>query len=158
MEEKWVNKFLDEKYQASFFSRLLAIFFDLITLAVVLIISGIVMTWWMFQQSNAPDTSNLVYIREYIWEHEFHLFVVNWIMLGIVALVVQYIIPMFSKQTVGMKIVGLYLRDEQAKEISKTQYLKRELLKLCLFPTIFYSLKKGKQPLYDRFSKIYLLQ
>ncbi|RXJ02405.1 hypothetical protein DS745_06790 [Anaerobacillus alkaliphilus] len=157
MEEKWVNKFLDEKYQASFFSRLLAIFYDLITLAVVLIISGILMTWWMFHQSNAPDTSNLFYIREYIWEHEFHLFVINWIVLGIVAIVVQYIIPMFSKQTVGMKMVGLYLRDENANEISKSQYAKREMLKVFLFPTIFFSFKKGKRPLYDQYSKTFLL-
>lgn len=158
MEQKWVNKMLDEKYQAGLFSRLVALFYDLVTLTVALLIVGTLTTRWMYGQTNAPELNNMVIIRQYIWEHEFHLFVINWVVLATIAILIQYIFPTFSKQTVGMKMVGLYLRDENAKEISKSQYLKRELMKLYLFPTLFLSLKKGKRPLFDEKSKSYLLK
>lgn len=158
MEQKWVNKMLDEKYQAGLVSRLVGLFYDLMTLAIALLIVGTLTTRWMYGQTNAPELNDMVLIREYIWKHEFHLFIINWIILAIVAILIQYIFPTFSKQTVGMKMVGLYLRDENAKEISKSQYLKRELMKLYLFPTLFLSLKKGKRPLYDEKSKSYLLK
>lgn len=158
MEQKWVDKMLDEKYQAGLFSRLVALFYDLMTLAVALLIVGTLTTRWMYGQTNAPELNNMVLIREYIWEHEFHLFVINWAVLGAIAILIQYVFPMFSKQTVGMKLVGLYLRDENAEEISKGQYIKREIMKLYLFPTLFFSIKNGKRPLYDEKSKSYLLK
>ncbi|QOY36697.1 RDD family protein [Anaerobacillus isosaccharinicus] len=158
MEQKWINKMLDEKYQAGLFSRLVALFYDLMTLAITLLIVGTLTTRWMYGQTNAPELNDMVMIREYILEHEFHLFVINWVVLATVAILIQYVFPMFSKQTVGMKMVGLYLRDENAIEISKVQYVKRELMKLYLFPTLFLSLKKGKRPLYDEKSKSYLLK
>jgi hypothetical protein len=121
MEQEWVNKMLDEKYQAGFFPRVVGLFFDLITLLVTLIIFGVITTWWMYKQSNAPDLNDMVLVREYIWEHEFHLFVISWIVLAIVAILTQYVFPMFARQTVGMKMVGLHLRDENAKEVTKSQ-------------------------------------
>lgn len=157
MEERWRRKFLDVKHQVPFFTRLLAMFFDMITLFIALVTTGIFTTIWMIAQSNAPNSENMTFIRQYIWEHEFHLFVINWILLGIVALSIQYIFPMFSKQTVGMMILGLYLRDEEAKEITKRRYLMREFLKLFLFPTLFLALIKRERPLYDQKSGTYLL-
>ncbi|MCT8136654.1 RDD family protein [Anaerobacillus sp. CMMVII] len=158
MQERWVNKLLDEKYYAGFGTRMIGMFYDLITLSVAIIVVGTITTRWMFGQTNAPDVNNIELVRQYMWEHEMHLFVINWLVLATVAILIQYVLPTFSRQTVGMKMLGLYLRDEHAKEISKKQYLKRELMKLYLFPTILFSIGNRKRPLYDEKSKTYLLK
>lgn len=159
---------LDEKYHVGMFHRILAFFFDMVALAITLMIVGSITTGWMVVQSNAPaaegsdavgtvSAENLTAIREYIMEHEFHLMVINWIVLAGVVLLMQYIFPMFKRKTIGMKILGLYLKDENAQEITKTQYIKREFYKLILFPTMFLMRGKEKRALYDRKAKVYLL-
>ncbi|MCD8510510.1 MAG: hypothetical protein LRY73_11990 [Bacillus sp. (in: Bacteria)] len=56
-------------------------------------------------------------------------------------------------------MMGLYLLDENAEQITRTQYLKRELYKLILFPTlIMVVIGKAKRPLYDRKTGTYLLE
>ncbi len=158
LQEKWVDKMLDQKYHANFMYRILSFFYDVVVLVVALTIVGSITTWWMFSQTNAPDMTNMNLVREYMWENEFHLFVINWIVLAVVAILIQYVYPAFSKQqTVGMMMTGLYLRDENAKKIDKRQYLKRELMKLYLFPTVLLTLR-GERPLYDEKSKTYLLK
>ncbi|MFN7251377.1 MAG: RDD family protein [Anaerobacillus sp.] len=158
MQERWVNKLLDEKYYAGFWTRIIGVFYDIITLSVALVVVGTITTRWMFGQTQAPDLNDMVLVRQYMWEHEIHLFVINWLVLATVAILIQFVFPTISRQTVGMKMLGLYLRDEHAKEISKRQYLKRELMKLYLFPTIVFSLQNRKRPLYDEKSKTYLLK
>ncbi|OIJ11621.1 hypothetical protein BKP35_11825 [Anaerobacillus arseniciselenatis] len=155
MEQRWVEKMLDEKHHATAFNRSCAFFYDMVVLVVVLVMTSVVTTWWMGHQSNAPHSLEGVQLREYILEHEFHLFVINWIVLATVGILFQFIFPMMKRKTIGMRMVGLYLKDEHAKDISKGTYLKRECLKLVLFPTMFI---KGKRPLYDRLTKTYLLK
>ncbi|OIJ15490.1 hypothetical protein BKP35_00400 [Anaerobacillus arseniciselenatis] len=169
MDQKWIEKMLDEKHYAGIVSRLVAFFYDLVALVVTFIVVGNVMTMWLVVQSNSPMTEdvspmgalsgvNLTELRAYIYEHEFHLMVINWIVIVLALLLIQYIFPMFKRQTIGMKILGLYLKDEKAQDITKKQYLKRELFKLIMFPTIFQMFGKEKRPLYDRRAKVYLLK
>ncbi|MDQ0255806.1 putative RDD family membrane protein YckC [Evansella vedderi] len=159
MEDKWVKKMLDERYYAGFSQRVIAFFYDMFSLLVVLCLVGSVSTWWVVSRSNAPDDATLTQLMDYIYEYEFHLVIINTVVLSLTAIVFHFILPAFKRQTIGMKMVGLYLLDENANEITKGQYLKRELLKLVLFPTLFMLLiGKGKRPLYDRMTGVYLLE
>lgn len=158
-EDKWVNKMLDEKYYANGFQRVAAFFYDMFSLLIVVSIFGAVSTWVVVSRSNAPADAGIPELMDYIYANEFHLVVYNTIFLTIVAIVFHFVLPTMSRQTVGMKMMGLYLLDEDAEQITKTQYLKRELYKIILFPTlVMVIIGKAKRPLYDRKTGTYLLE
>jgi uncharacterized RDD family membrane protein YckC len=154
MNEKWISKMLHEKYHAGLFHRLISFIYDIVVIVFVWFVSGIITSFWMLKQSDAPSI-NLQDIHSYIWENEFHLYLISWVVQIFFVLLFHYVIPMFKRQTIGMSMVGLYLQNKEAKKVSKRQYIKRECLKLFLFPTLFVN---PKRPLYDRLTKTYLLK
>lgn len=156
-EEKWVKRLLEPKQRAGGWIRLWAGFFDFIFLALIMIVAGALTTSWMFVQSESPS-DNIEYIRHYIWENEFHLYVINWIVLLAVFLLVHFIYALKEKRTIGMIMVDLYVYNERAEKPSATQFLLRELLKYILFPFFLMSFLYTRRTLYDKWTKTYLIK
>ncbi|MBP3950810.1 RDD family protein [Bacillus suaedae] len=152
------EKRVEVKLRAGGWIRLIALFYDLAVLAMFLFMFAGGTTLWMMISTDTPFIGNPELAREYIMEHEPHLFIINWIILGIVFLFYQYVYPTFKRQTFGMLFTDLTVVNEQCKEITKSQYIKRELLKLILFPTFFLAFGTEKRTLYEKYSNTYLLK
>ncbi|PYZ95004.1 hypothetical protein CR194_05675 [Salipaludibacillus keqinensis] len=144
--------------RAGGFIRMLAFFYDLVVLAMVLFMFGAASTLWMMVSTDSPFISDPVGTREFIFENEFHLYLINWVVLGSVFLFYQYIYPMFKRQTIGMQITDITIVDEHERKISKIKYVQRELLKILLCPGFFFSFGKDKRALYDKLSNTYLMK
>ncbi|WP_280770815.1 RDD family protein [Salipaludibacillus daqingensis] len=138
------------------FIRLLALFYDIVVLSMVLFMVGAFTTLWMMVSTDSPFIADPIRTRDYIFNNEFHLYFINWLILGTVFIIYQYIYPMFKRQTFGMMFTDLTVVDENEQHVTKRKYFQRELLKIVLFPTFFLSFTKGRRPLYDKWSKTYL--
>ena len=156
-EEKWVKRLLDTQQRAGGWIRMWAGFFDFIFLTLIMIVTAAVTTSWMFVQSQSPS-DNIDYIRQYIWENEFHLYVINWIVLLIVFLTVHFIYAVRDKRTIGMIIVDLYVYNERAEKPNAGQFFIRELLKYLLFPFFLMSFSSSRRTLYDKITNTYLVK
>ncbi|ARK28596.1 RDD family protein [Halalkalibacter krulwichiae] len=156
-EEIWVTRLLNEQQRAGGWIRLVAGFFDFIFLALVMIVTSTITTFWMVVQSEAPS-DNIEFIRRYMWEREFHLYVINWLVLLFVFLLIHFIYALRGKRTVGMRIVDVYVYNEKAEKPTVIQFFKREMLKYLLLPSFFMSFAAQRRPLYDKWSKTYLVK
>ncbi|MFC0560472.1 RDD family protein [Halalkalibacter alkalisediminis] len=156
-EEKWVKRLLDKHQRAGGWMRLWAGLFDFIFLALIMIITAAITTSWMFVQSESPS-DNIEYIRHYIWENEFHLYIINWIVLLVVFFTVHLIYSVREKRTIGMIIVDLYVYNERAEKPSAAQFFIREMLKYLLFPFFLTSFASSRRTLYDKITNTYLVK
>ncbi|WP_416150423.1 RDD family protein [Salipaludibacillus sp. HK11] len=138
--------------------RLLALFYDLVAIAIVLFVVGQVTTLWMMVSTESPFIGDPQRTRAYIFENEFHLLLINWVILGVTFIFIQYIYPLFKRQTFGMLFTNLTVADEYEQDVTKAMYIKRELFKIILFPTYIMSFSKNRRPLYEKFSNTYLLK
>jgi uncharacterized RDD family membrane protein YckC len=157
IEEKWINRLLTEDQRADGWIRIWAGFFDFIFLALILIVTSAITTFWMIVQSEAPS-DNIEFIRRYIWEHEFHLFLINWGVTLSVFIFIHIIYALKDKRSIGMKIVDLYVYNEKAEKPSGVQFFIREMLKYLLFPFFFMSFGSDRRTLYDKLTKTYLVK
>ncbi|KHF39086.1 RDD family protein [Halalkalibacter okhensis] len=156
-ENQWVNRLLNEEQRAGGWIRLVAGFFDFIFLSLILILISAMTTFWMVVQSEAPS-DNILFIRQYMWENEFHLYVINWIVIFLVFLSIHVLYAFRGKRTIGMKMVDLYVYNEEAEKPSGMQFFGREMLKYVLFPFFLMSFGRNRRTLYDRWTKTYLVK
>ncbi|MDT8862694.1 RDD family protein [Alkalihalobacillus sp. MEB130] len=154
---QWVERLLNEEQRAGGWIRLIAAFFDFVFLALILIVTSAITTFWMIVQSEAPS-DNIEFIRRYMWENEFHLYVINWIVILMVFVTVHLLYAIKGKRTIGMKIVDLYVYNEKAEKPTGGQFFMREMLKYVLFPFFIMSFGKGRRTLYDKWTKTYLVK
>jgi uncharacterized RDD family membrane protein YckC len=154
---QWVQRLLNEEQRASGWFRLAAGFFDFIFLSLILITTSTITTFWMVVQSEAPS-DNIVFIRKYMWENEFHLYLINWTVIFIVFLMIHVLYAFKGKRTIGMRIVDLYVYNEDAEKPSGLQFFCREMLKYLLFPFFLMSFGRKRRTLYDKWTKTYLVK
>lgn len=157
-EAKLKEQFLHPDLRAGGWIRIVAFFYDLATLGMFMFMFAGATTLWMMIATDTSFIGDPMRARQEIIENEFHLFLINWIVLGVVFLIYQFIYPAYKRQTFGMMFTDLVLVDENRKEVTKLHYLKRECFKLLLFPTFIFAFGKQRRPLYDRLSKTYLMK
>ncbi len=152
------DRFLHPDLRAGGWIRLLALFYDIALLGMFLFMFAGATTLWMMISTETPYIGDPMRARQYILENEFHLFIINWVILGAVFIFYQYLYPCLKRQTFGMLFTDLTLVDENRQKITKLHYLKRECLKIVLFPTFFLAFGKERRTFYDKLSKTYLMK
>ncbi|WP_026672112.1 RDD family protein [Alkalihalobacterium bogoriense] len=157
-EKELKDRFLHRDLRAGGIIRTIALFYDAVILGMVLYMVAGGTTLWIMTNTETLFIGNPERARQDILENEPHLFIINYVILGSIFLIYQFIYPMFKKQTFGMMIADLTLVDENRQPLTKRHYLKRECLKLVLFPTYFMSFGKERRTLYDKLTNTYLMK
>ncbi|WNF37937.1 RDD family protein [Bacillaceae bacterium IKA-2] len=152
------ERFLAPDLRAGGWIRILAMIYDITVLGMFLIMFGGATTLWMLTKTETSFIGDPMRARQDIMANEPHLLIINYIILISVFLFCQIIYPAIKKQTFGMMITDLTLVDEDRKELTFWQYVKRECWKILLFPTFVLSFIKERRPLYDKMSKSYLMK
>lgn len=158
-DQKDLNEeFLHPDLRAGGWIRLLSFFYDIAILGMFLFMVGGFTTLWMMISTDSPFMADPARAREYILENEFHLYVINWVIIGVAFLAYQFLYPSLKRQTFGMMFTDLTLIDENRNKVTKGQFFKREVLKILLFPTFIISFGKERRTLYDKLTKTYLMK
>ncbi|MCT8137291.1 RDD family protein [Anaerobacillus sp. CMMVII] len=132
-------------------------FYDITAMFFLWIMVGVLTTTWMITSSNSPS-NDFAYIRAYILENEPQLFYTGIVIQILVLLLYVFVLPLTFKipRSFGMMIAGTKLLKDNASEISRITYFKREIIKWVLFPGMILTLTKNKQSLADKLTKTYL--
>lgn len=150
---------IDPHMRAGWFSRCVAFFYDLVYVTIALLLISIFTTLWMLFTAEIPTEMEVWDIREYLLEHYPQMFIINRIIQAIAAISYFFVFPIISSEhrTLGMLTAGISLMNEVGEEVTRKQYLARELLKWILFPGFILAFKKEKQALHDKITNCYVV-
>ncbi|WP_100372188.1 RDD family protein [Bacillus sp. FJAT-45037] len=153
----WKERLLNKDELASGWYRLLAAFYDFLFLGLVMVIASAATTSWLMVRSESPHTDVEGFTR-YLYAHEFHLLVINWLVLAAVFVMTHILYVIRARRSFGMMIVDLHVYNEEAEKPSAWRLLGRETLKYLLFPFVLVTFFKKERPLYEKITKTYLVK
>jgi uncharacterized RDD family membrane protein YckC len=158
-EQQWIDKMLDHKLRAGWGSRVISFIYDLIYLFLIMFFVSAFTTLWMMMIAQPPEDIELWEIRQYFKDNFPHLLLIDQIIKGVMFIAYFFIVPLISRdhRTIGMVTLGVSLMNDQGEDISRSQYLQRELIKWFVFPGFFLVFGAEKRTLHDKLSNTYMV-
>lgn len=158
-EQQWIDKMLDHKLRAGWGSRVISFLYDLIYLFLIMFFVSALTTLWMLAIAQPPDEIEIWEIRQYFKDNFPHLLLIDQIIKAFIFIVYFFLVPLLGKdhRTFGMVTLGVSLMNDQGEDISRSQYLRRELIKWFFFPGFFHVFGPEKRTLHDKLTKTYMV-